>query len=182
MTLWPVPSGDLIPGDFPPSFHGWLAWAFDPIHSAVPNGGFNGANGTLYCVGLCLPKRSTVTNVVMRVKTAGATLTSGQNFAGLWDSAGNLVGATADQSTAWTSTGIKTMALAGGPFNLPSGIYYAGPWSNGTTRPHFSGIDSAGWASFGGRYGIRKTSLTTTAPSTLDSPADLGGMWWVALS
>src|SRR6185312_9531310 len=43
-------------------------------------------------------------------------LTSGQNFAAVYDNTGTRIGVTADQTTPWASTGLKQMALTGGPF------------------------------------------------------------------
>jgi len=126
----------------------------------------------------------------MVVTTAGNTLTSGQCFASLFSPAKALLGSTADQSTPWVSTGIKTMAIAGGAQNLPAGDYYVGFWYNGTTGPTFlrtapvAGASSlnSGLATPNLLWGTADTGLTTTAPNPMGAQTAAGNPWWVALS
>lgn len=92
------------------------------------------ASGTLYLAKVVIRRPTTVTNIVAMVTGAGATLTSGQNLAGIYSSTGTLLKATADQSTAWTTTGLKTMALTA-TITLQPGVYYIGLLSVGTTPP-----------------------------------------------
>ena len=79
----------------------------------------------------------TITNIIYGVSTAGATLTAGQCFAGVYDDQGNLIGASADQSGIWTAAARYTTALAGGPFTIYSPFVYGALLSNGTTNPIF---------------------------------------------
>jgi hypothetical protein len=62
---------------------------------------------------LRIPVATTIISALLFLDTAGSALTSGQQcFAALYSSSGTLLSVTADQSTAWVSTGLRTMALA----------------------------------------------------------------------
>lgn len=126
---------------FRPSDSGLKLASFDSVQatgSLILGGGF------LYLVKLPAPYTVTVANLLAAVVTAGASLTAGQNLAGIYDSDGNLWAATADQSTAWTSLGTKVMALtaqSGRSLTLPGGpgvFYWAALLANGTTKPTFA--------------------------------------------
>jgi hypothetical protein len=115
-------------------YHGYLAWTSDPALStvsAIPT-----TAGTMYTARLFTPVAITVTNVAMSVATGGGTLTASNNRVALYDSAGNLYSGSisADQTTAWGSSGIKVMAL-GAPQSVPAGYFDVGLWWNGTTGP-----------------------------------------------
>lgn len=171
----------LLPAD---NGYGWKYWAYDPLYAytgAIPAAGF--ANFTLLD-----PVRvnDTITNVVMDVQTAGATLTSGQCFAALFNAAGTLLSATANQSTNWQSTGLKTMALSAAQAVTP-GLYYAGFFWNGTTGPKFStsGVQSALNGANSGTYprfgiDVGHTGLTTAFPSAASVTAAGSGYWAAA--
>ena len=132
----------------------------------------------------------TITNIVLFVGTAGATLTAGSCWAGIYDASGNRLGQTADQATAWTTTGTKTMAISGGPLSLTEGYYWVAFVATGTTIPAIlraSGVGGAaintGLAAASTRFGTYGTSQTTL-PATL-TPASIGqsnNAWWAALS
>lgn len=128
--------GDLDP--FDARAYGFLAWSY-PLWLTSSAGQTPFAN-QLNMVKVWVPRTITVNNVSARVLTAGATLTAGANFATIYDSSGNKIGETADQSTAWTSTGTKTMALTapvvitGGP-----GVFvWVSLKATGTTLPAFA--------------------------------------------
>ena len=90
----------------------------------------------------------TISNILLWLVTVGATLTSGQNFVGLYNSAGTLLGTSADQSTNWTTSPgtLKTTALTT-PYVITSpGVYYVALLWNGTTAPTFYGFSSASTA------------------------------------
>lgn len=166
---------------------GYLAWT-QPLQlltggSVMPTAGL---------VGLRRIRRvpaSSVTNIVTYVTVAGATLTAGQCFAALYTSAGALVAQSADQATAWASAGVKTMALAGGPYSLAAGDYYVGVWFNGTTGPTFArsgavnaNLTNAGLTAGSFEAASANSSVTTTAPATLGTQTSTLLEWWFALS
>lgn len=146
---------------FVPSDYGWISWAFDPYKaysSFIASAGIAGF--TL----LPIRQPTTITNVLMDVAISGGTLTSGRCLAGLFDSTGHLLSATADQHTNWQSTGLKTMALTTPQAVLP-GLYYVGYFWNGSTGPSFS-FDQAAGASNGANSAIAAARFATDVAHT----------------
>ena len=147
------------------------------------------AQGTLYVVRVHVPVAATVRNILAAITNAGSGLRAGQCFAGLWSASGGArVGVTADQSTGWATTGVKTMALTS-TANLAAGDYYIGLYANGTTLPNFArGNNQIGGAfanagmSGNFRVATANTGLTTTPPATLGALTASSTAWWLALS
>jgi hypothetical protein len=92
-----------------------------------------------------------------------------------------------DQTTAWGTTGMKTMALTSAQA-VPAGYFYVALWANGTTRPtirsaannsaSINGVLSAAnslWAT-------ADSSVTTTAPSSLGTFSADNNARWVGVS
>jgi hypothetical protein len=170
--------------EFAPADHGLLGWTFDPI-IANANGSLAAA-GTISTAQIHVPKAVSVTNVLLYVAEAGVLLTSGQCFAALFQ-AGALIGVSADQASAWQSGGVKTMALAGGPFALAAGDIVIAWFANGTTLPKFSrqagiALVNVGLAAASSRFGTADTGRTTTMPSTLGTIAAASNSWWAGIS
>ena len=145
--------------------------------------------GRLEGAAVRLPTVASVTNLVVVVTTAGNTLTSGQCFGALYDSAGVLIGQTADQAAAWVSTGVKTMALGGGPFTLQAGIYNAVAWFNGTTGPALgrggsglAALANHGFSAPNLKFYVADTGKTTTAPTPLGAQTGTANAWYFALT
>ncbi len=99
------------------------------------------AGAFVWVARMWVPETVTVANFELGISVAGATLTASQNFAGIYNASGALIAKTADQATAWQSTGMKTAALtaeAGQSLTLPGGPgvwIYGAILSNGTTQP-----------------------------------------------
>lgn len=175
-----------IPGShFVPSDHGWISWNYD---AALQNT-FNIAltAGDIYLALLPIRKTCTITNVIVGV-VAGSGLTSGQNFAGLYDSSGNLLSATADQTTNWASTGIKAMALTA-PQSVTPGLYYVALLANGTTKPSpfynsaLNGTGGGGTLASTPRLAIDTTHTGLTAlRSTVTLTQASSPLFWTAVS
>lgn len=173
---------------FSPSDHNLLSWTMDP---AIPTGGTILAAGVLHLARIKLPEDSNVTNLIATVTTIGSGLTANQNFGALYTSTGTLVAITADQSVAWTGAGAKTMALAGGPYALTAGPYYAALLSNGTTPPTFlrghgtsTSTMNIGLTTTTGARSLTFGAAQTTPPAsvTLGSASLDFKAWWMALS
>lgn len=140
--------------------------------------------GRIHGTTLKLLASVSVTNLHVSIAVAGASLTAGQCFAGLWREDRSLVGVSADLAAAFATTGFLTIPLIGGPYALPAGRYYAGLFFNGTTGPgllrgpNFSVVnsrlaaaDSIAWYADSGR--------TTSMPSTLGAfTAHNMGVWF----
>jgi len=170
--------------NFVPSNQNLLSWSYDPVFAA--NSTVLTTAGTVYLVKVHLPTAVNITNIVMQVVTAGATLTSGQCFAGIYKN-GTLLGSTADQSTSWNSTGTKTMAISGGSIAVSAGDVYVAFYYNGTTAPAFArsantSAINAGLAASAARYASADTARTTSLPSTLGTMTALSISYWVGLS
>jgi hypothetical protein len=134
-----------------------VAWNY-PIGLASSSGGV-AASGRIYLARIPLSgAQVTVTNLLMGVGAAGATLTAGENFAGVYDENGDEIGVTADQSGVWTATGLYTMALVGGPFTGSWPFVCAAFVANGTTGPSF--IRAMGSGVGGGAVVLGETAAT----------------------
>lgn len=169
--------------DFQPSDHGYLAWSFDP--ALAVNSTALATAGLLHVIKLHLPVAKNITGIDCYVVTAGSGLTSGQCFACAFQ-AGTLLGTTADQSTAWTSTGLKQMNLSGGPFAAAAGDVYVGFWYNGTTAPALarsagSNVANSGYAAVSSRFGTANSGLTTAAPGTLGTISAEALAYWTGI-
>src|SRR6185437_2303434 len=87
------------------SDNGWLTWNFD---LALCPASFNALTlGTIYLMRVNLRRAVSVTNVIFLLGALGTTLTPAPHVAGLYNSAGTLVAATAAQTASWGSTGLK---------------------------------------------------------------------------
>lgn len=113
--------------------YGFLAMNYDP---ALAPTGTALVSGTIQMCRLDLPAPATISTITTAAVAAGSGLTAGQNFAGIYDAAGNRVAVTADQSAAWATSGEKNMALAV-PYAAAAGTYHVAYLSNGTTPPGF---------------------------------------------
>jgi hypothetical protein len=111
-----------------------LAWNYDPVIAI--NATALATGGEIQLCRVNVRQAITVTNVLYVVTAAGGTLTTNENFAGLYNSSGTLVGSSADQTSAWeATTGLYTNALSGGPYALAAGFYWVAFVVNGTTAP-----------------------------------------------
>ncbi|MFJ8027439.1 hypothetical protein [Streptomyces sp. NPDC096311] len=118
-----------------PQDHGLSAWSFDPASSSTT--GTTLSAGFIYLVELQLRQPTTLNKVHAVLGAAGSGLTASQCLAGYYDTAGNRVGLTADQSAVWNSAGNKAMNLLA-PYSAPAGKVYAAFLFNGTTSPTFA--------------------------------------------
>lgn len=179
-------SADIRSDHIQPADHGLLAWNYD-VSAANGSNTALATAGTLYVQKVFIPANMSVTNIVIYLAAAGSSLTAGQCFASLYQG-GTLIGTTADQAASWASTGVKTMALAGGPFSVTAGSAYVALWFNGTTGPapyRASGTSlfmNIGLSAATSRWGTADTGRTTTAPGTLGTVAAAGVAYWAALS
>jgi parallel beta-helix repeat protein len=170
-----------------PSDQGLVTWTMD-VMTATANS-ILPAQGTLYLVRVHVPVAATVRNILAAITNAGSGLRPGQCFAGVWNASGGArVGVTADQSTSWSTTGVKTMAMTGA-VNLTAGDYYIGLYANGTTLPNFArGNNQIGGAFANAgmtanfRVATANTGLTTSPPTTLGTLTSANTAWWLALS
>lgn len=161
-------------GAWLPADMGFKAVACDPYTTIS---GLSLAAGQIQFTRIRLVKPETLTGVVVPVQTAGVTLTSGQNLAGLYSTAGVKLAETATQHTSWTSTGWRQAAWTT-PYSAVAGDYFIALVFNGSTSPQFSRsnnvITSNGVLTtpLSSLRSIRTTSGgNTSLPSTIDFAA-----------
>jgi hypothetical protein len=160
-----------MPGDM-----GYVATPFDPVLAVSPGTQRLLSTGVLYLIGVQVRNYLTVGTVDLFLTDLGGTLTSTENLIGLYNSAGTLLGYSADQTSVWEgSTGVKAAALTAettGSLALTPGLYWIALLANGTTGPGFgtapgalntsstllSGRSTAAKARYG-TYGTGQTAL-----------------------
>ena len=172
-TMWTAPD------------HGFLTWADNPLLfsniNTVPTA------GTLFLVRVHLPVAATVTNVCLWVSTLGTGLTPGQNFAGLYNSSGTLLSATADQTTPWGTATLKIMALTAAQ-SCAAGDYYVGFFQTGSANLAFSraalgqSLVNVNLSSATSRFATGATGNTTSMPSSAGTLTSSATAYWAALS
>jgi hypothetical protein len=157
-----------------PEQHDLLAESVDP---ATCNVGFALTGGSIYVVRLYVPKSSIATKIAIVLSAAGSVLTAGQNFAALLDDDGTKLAETADQTTAWQSSGEKQMAIADQQL-IAGNFYRVAILANGTTPPSLRASSTSGTASNLAlsademRFGIAATGQTSIPdPVDLSAPA-----------
>ncbi len=185
--LLQYPVSDVNDASFTPADQGLIAWTADP--ATLRSAGNSTVSGSVYLCKVKIVNRSTVvSNVIVGIETAGATLTAGQSLVGLYNSSGTRLAVSADQSANWTSTGMKTIALTA-PQTLAVGSYYVAILSVGTTPPQFStGAGGSvninvGLSTGAARFLIGPTAQTSLPSSiTLSSQTVSTGSRWAALT
>lgn len=177
-----------------PRDHGWLAENYAGMMCQTSLGPTSAA---IYLLRVPVPTTMTISNILLYVQTAGSGLTSGRNFVGLYDSAGNRLGVSADQTTAWASTGTPMTIPLTSPVTVTGGPdvwVYVAVLATGTTPPLLQALSNNSGAKSLLNAGMATAALYfcsngtgTSLPSTLtlssnsastSSPAP----WWVALS
>lgn len=165
---------------------GAITWNYSPGVNMVAT---TFTSGTVQMAKLWVRQAVTVTNMIAGIGTVGAALVAGQNFAGLYDAAGNRLGVTADQTANWGTVGGKIMALTA-PVAVTPGAYYMALLSNAGTTPAFA-RGSALTASIANFNTTATDGVWTTGPAAQTSlPATItmaartltGNALWAAMS
>lgn len=193
MPIYGGTQADVFNASAVPTDHLLAGWTSDPAY--LQAGALALGGGTLQVARVKvtnlgqLINPGQVTNVLFYLTSPGVTLTSGRNFAGLYDDSGNLLSSTADQSASWGSTGLKIMALSA-PVSVTPWTWYKVAWfNNGLTAPTMAcGQNLSASALNPGlsgstlRWSTANGSLTTALPSTVGTQTASGNAWWAALS
>lgn len=168
-----------------PGERGFKSWTMQP--EATQSVGTIAVSGAMRLQRHKIRVASTITNLHMGVLVAGSGLTAGQNFMGIYDTAGNLIAQTGDQSTNWTTVGMRTSPLTS-PINLPAGDFYVGFLANGTTPPTFArGHDNSssfinGLTASGQHLYISNGAGLTALPATVSLFNTSGTSYWSGTS
>jgi len=165
-----------------PADIGLIAWAYDP--TAAGGGSNSQTSGTVTAVRVLVPA-TTITNIVLGINSAGVSLTSGQNFAGLYNAAGTtLLSATADQATAWQSGFTTIVAPLTTPQAVSAGYVWVAWYVNNTagSNPKWQWCGSANFLNLGqtgvnARFCTGGTGRTTSLPASLAFSATADGYW-----
>lgn len=164
---------------------GFKAVPYDP---AVASATFGLTSGTVFMTRVDLSAPGTLNGIVFAIATAGASLTAGQNLVGLYNAAGTRVAVSADQTTAFGSTGLIQAAFTA-PYAAAAGPYYLAVLSVGTTpitvyRSVSAGA-AAGLLNFGltaatARFATGPTAQTSLPASvTMSSRTPAGTSIWL---
>lgn len=166
--------------------YGFKAWTFDPVSLANTNAAA-ATSGTLFLVGIYPAASFTTTSVIWAVSVAGVTPTASQNWVGIYDSTGALLGSTGVDGDV-ASTGVKTTALA---VALTGGqAYWIGFLMNAATAPQLprgggqpgSGVIlNAGLSAANYRFATNGTSQTAMPASITPSSNGSGSAYWAAV-
>jgi hypothetical protein len=127
-------------GKFPQ--HSWtpaeLGYQGFPFDTSAMQTGANRALtlGALTLIGVQIRKPCIVSKIDYYVAAAASGATTAENFVSLYNSAGTLLGYSADQTTNFGSTGFKTATLTAettGSLSLQPGLYWIGVLTNAST-------------------------------------------------
>ena len=166
-----------------PADHGLLAWSYDiaqAVNTAAPSG------GVIYMTKVRLISAQTITNVCANTGANGSILAN--CFAGLYDTGGNRLALTADQSTPWATAGNQIMALTA-PYAAAAGTYFVALLMGSGSLLTFNRSSGAGavgnfnLAAAAYRFaqsGSSQTSLPTSI--TMGSRTQSSNAFWVGLS
>ena len=181
------PIGMRAVADYDASDQGFFAWACDPALAAAAPLAMPTA-GLVQTVRLKVPA-STITNIHFLCTVAGAVLTAGQCFAGIYNSAGTLLKSTADLAALWAGTGlltaplVSTQAVSQGDLNVA--FYF-----NGTTGPTLARLNTVSTIANANtntavgqsRFATADAGRTTTLAATLGTLTAVASSFWVAVS
>ena len=134
-------------------------------------------SGTVFMIKVILPVAATISTVTFNLFSAGV-LTAGQNFVGLYDSAGTRVAVSADQSVDWAGApGNRDVALVA-PFAAAAGNYWVAILSNGGTpigvTRSVSNAIVAGTINHGLTIAAARWTTGPTAQTTLPASITMG--------
>ncbi|WP_445269605.1 hypothetical protein [Streptomyces sp. DSM 41634] len=185
-------------GEWLPSDHGLLAWAFDPAlgqSTALYPG-----SGPIRVTAVILRIPATVTRICWFATGYAGGLVSG-SWAAIYDSAGNRVAATGDMSTATyepaevhTAGGATISSPLTASYAAPAGVYYvASRWQYNTGTgdgPMLLAAESGAGAppNVFGQTPVRRFGVYTAGAAAAPATINVGAMenganrFWVALS
>uniref|UniRef100_UPI00159EFEAE hypothetical protein n=1 Tax=Streptomyces sp. EN16 TaxID=212773 RepID=UPI00159EFEAE len=148
-----------------PADHALTAWTQDP---ATIGNGSAGVSGTVYLAAVYVPKYATLTKLMWGINTAGSGATAGQNFVGLYSTAG----------TRLASVGVDARVTGTGPFtetinvDVTPGLYWVAfllvastmpqIYRGGTLSGGLHGANTSGATARFATNGTGQTSLPAT--------------------
>jgi hypothetical protein len=171
-------------GEASPPTHNLISWSFDP---ALATNSSILTNGTVYLTKMNVSAAVACTKIYWWVAVAGVTATAGQNFVGLYSSAGTLL-ASANVDADVTSAGLKTTTISSQSLSAGTFVWVA-MVSNAATAPTMArmagltGLSAAvnvGLTASAYRFAINGTALTSLPASITpasNAVPNFGGPW-----
>jgi len=166
---------------------GLAGWTYDPV--AAQTGGISLISGRVYLAKVTAAFDGTVSKLYIRLQTAGATLTANQNFAGLYDTSGNLLGSTAAgaiDAALVGALGLLTFTFATPVTTQAGQSYFIAILQNGTTPAKFQcGSNSSDAALINlndNRFMQTTSTAQTSLPATLPAVTTSVESLWAAVS
>jgi hypothetical protein len=149
---------------------GYVAWTMDPLYATAA---IATATGNLVFGRAKVGVTGALSTVTIVVTTGGSSLTSA--WLAVWALDGTLLGVTADQTTAWQSTGTKAVNLATATASQAAGtVVLVGMLSTGTTGPTVRGAATAASVNTGLSAAVGLRSGVLTGQTGIPSPLPLG--------
>lgn len=152
-----------------PSANRLIGWTFDPASATLAQAA--PAAGAMQVAKIYLPAGGAIAKVIFQTTVAGTSLTTGQNFIGVYDSTGALIGQSADLTTMFGAVANNTVTLVTPTVSQTPGaeIFVALLW-NGTTGPQLRGINGTAIANIGiSAVADNRFSVAGTAQTALPS-------------
>lgn len=174
-----------------PSHHGLVGYNYPPDDANVTQ---IASGGFWYFLKVHIPLSVNITGCRLGMSPGGTTLTTGQCWAGLYDSTGSRIALTADQKTNWEGAGgTRTCAFTSSVTVLggPSVFVWVALVANGSTIPTFwckaatgGTLVNEGLTAATARYANSAAGSKTTLPTSITPGTDLvvgGRTFWVGL-
>lgn len=164
-----------------PNIYPFKSWSYDPT------GAVNGSiltGGLLYVMRLEISNPISITHAYLWCSTIGSGTTNA--WAAIYDSSGNLLAQSDNQSANMGTTGLKTFTFASPPA-VGAGWVWLAFWATATvTVPSFArsagtAISNSLLAASVYRYATADTGLTNTAPNPMGARTSLALAFWGAI-
>lgn len=167
-----------------PREHGAIAWTMDPT---LVNGGNTMTGGTVYLSAVYVNRAVSASKIYWGTTTAGASPTSGQNWIGLYSSAGSLLTSVGIDGRVTSANGLWGETISA---SLTPGMYWVGwVFNAGTTPtvlrgPAINGtLVNFNLAASSYRFATNAASQTTL-PATITPSSNAAGSasFWAAIA
>lgn len=171
-----------------PQDAGLLSWSYDPCHSST---GQLTVSGTLYLVKVPVRALQPISTVYWNASTAGATATAGQNWAGIYTSAGTLVASVGVDAQVTSANTPVNVNLSASYTPTQPGFVWVALLFNATTAPTVlrtngstTATNNAGVSNTAAslRFATNGTGLTALPSSITPASNSIGPSIWVGVS
>lgn len=167
---------------------GFAGWAFDPA-AIQPPGSAIPSPGVVYLIKTQLRMAAQISRIRLYVTSSGHGLTSGRNYIGLYDPAGDLIAASKDQSLAWATTGEADVILPGAPFQVSDEFVWVALLAHGTKLPALAATSSLTPGMSNGYLPVHLSRYARTRSGQMTLPAAIrphlltptATQWWAAI-